>query len=185
MGGLKTFMNPRMISWEHAWDCEALDSLLVQYVGMDGIGSSTINVFKASKHGRNCFLALWAHFKNEFYLDNLATEAQRSLLSTAIWNGPHHKFTLESYYNIMTTALNRLHEAGLAHLLNDEQNANHLEQGLWEPASIDYAINANREWNRLPVTSGLSLVVPIYFIFSGINDTRMHLNLWFKTFAWS
>jgi hypothetical protein len=130
-------------------DREALYSLLVEHVGTDGIGSSTINTFKTSKNGRNCFLALRAHFKNETYLDNLATEARKSL-SLATWNGPRHKFSMESYYNIMATAFNRLKEAGPAHELNDEQKVNHFEQGLREPASIDYAIHAKREWNRLP-----------------------------------
>jgi hypothetical protein len=154
-------------------DREALYSLLVQHIGTDGIGSSTINTFKTSKHGRNCFLALRAHFKNESYLDNLETEARRSL-STAVWNGPRHKFTLESYYNIMATAFNRLHEAGAAHVLNDEQKVNHFEQGLREPASIDYAVNAKREWNRLPVES--KTFEEFYNIFAASYNKRAQLH---------
>jgi hypothetical protein len=74
-------------------DREALFSLLVQYVGTTGIGSSTVNSHKNTKNGRKCFLDLRSHFKNDSYLDRLATEANKTL-SNLVWNGTRQNFTI-------------------------------------------------------------------------------------------
>ena len=130
-------------------DSQALYSLYVEHIGTTGMGSSTINAHKRTRNGRQCYLDLNSHHRNTTYLDNLATAANATI-SAASYHGQRRNFTLESYYNIMTTGFNDLSLAGPAHTLNEVQKINKFETGLKQPTALNFSIMAKSQWDALP-----------------------------------
>lgn len=130
-------------------DSQALYSLYVEHIGTIGMGSSTVNAHKRTRNGRQCYLDLNSHHRNTTYLDNLATSANATL-SAATYHGQRRNFTLETYYNIMTTGFNDLSLAGAAHALNNAQKINKFEAGLKQPNALNFSIMAKAQWDLLP-----------------------------------
>ena len=79
-------------------DTESLYSLLVGHVGTVGCGSNLVIKHKRLKKGRRYYLELKSHFHNEAYKQNLANKS----LSDLKYYGERRKFTLETYYNIIS-----------------------------------------------------------------------------------
>ncbi len=130
-------------------DSTLLYGLYVQHIGTTGIGSTTVNGHRLTCNGRQTFLNLNTHFRNQTYLDNKATNAENAL-KNAIYQGRHRNFTMETYYTIMTNAFNDLAQADAAYVLNDEQKITKFENGLKEDKAIQFSINTKSEWNLLP-----------------------------------
>ena len=129
-------------------DNESLYSFLVQHIGTIGVGSNIVNKYKTSKDGRACYLELTDHFKNDTYLENKATAANKSIVE-AKYYGDRRNFTLETYYAIMSQNFLALDEAGPVHRLTEEQKITKFEGGLVEDKAISYSIQAKTQWNMM------------------------------------
>ena len=133
-------------------DRETLYSLFLSHIGTTGIGSDIVNRHKRSKDGYTCYLELNRHFRNDSYLENMASLATTNI-SKAIYKGDRAHFTIETYYNIMSKSFNDLDQAGSAHSLTEQQKITKFEQGLKDKTAITWAITAKAEWNNLPLVS--------------------------------
>ena len=61
-------------------DNELLYSLLVQYIGTNnGPGVNKVKKYHDNKNGRECYLDLRKHFRNDSYLENKATSTMDSI----------------------------------------------------------------------------------------------------------
>ena len=160
-------------------DSEKLYSLLLTHVGTTGVGSDIINRHTNTKDGYTCFQEFNRHFRNESYLDNIATAATTSM-NNAVYKGDRPNFTIETYYNIMSTAFNNLGRAGVAHNLTEQQKITKFEQGLKDKTAISWAITAKSEWNNLPANQQtfdefyncFSKYITKFRAMSGGNSTR-------------
>ena len=130
-------------------DRASLYSLFVEHIGTTGLGSSIINKHSNTRNGRSCYIDFKSHFANATYLQNKATSANQSL-STVAYHGIRRNFTIETYYNIMTTAFNDLALSGPAHILSDPQKITKFENGLKDENALKFSISAKTEWVRLP-----------------------------------
>ena len=61
-------------------------------------------------------------------------------MNSAVYNGDHRNFTLETDYTIMLKAFNDLSAAGSAHALNGTKKINAFEQVLKDPQAIHWCI---------------------------------------------
>jgi hypothetical protein len=129
-------------------DRESIYSLYVQHIGTTGIGSTIVNRYKRNKDGYRCFLELNQHFNNSTYKQNRATTANTNI-ANASYRGDRHRFTIETYYTIMTTAFNELEEAGAAHALTEEQKIQKFESGIQDQNALNFAITAKSTWDAL------------------------------------
>ena len=130
-------------------DRASLYSLFVEHIGTTGLGSSIVNKHSNTRNGRRCHSDFKLHFANATYLQNKATAANLSI-STAAYHGIRRNFTIETYYNIMTTAFNDLALSGPAHIVNDPQKITKFENGLKDHDALKFSISAKTEWDRLP-----------------------------------
>ena len=73
--------------------------------------------------------------------------------------------------DLITEAFNKLEQAGPAHTLNHQQKVQKFESILKETSSLDYAVNASREWNAMPITS--KTFEAFYNIFSSSYNKRL------------
>ena len=133
-------------------DRETLYTLFIEHIGTTGLGSDVVNRYKRSKDGRSCYRDLNNHFKNESYLNNIATTANAAM-SRAVYRGDKQHFTLETYYSIMSKAFNDLALAGPAYALSEHQKVTKFEAGLKDKTAINYSVIALNEWNNLPAAN--------------------------------
>ena len=127
-------------------DTESLYSLLVDHIRTIGCGSNLVIKHKRFKDGRCCYMELKSHFHNEACKQNFATATNKSL-SEVEYYGERRKFSLETYYDIMSKNFNMLELAGVAHLLTEEQKIIKFEVRLKEDKAINYTKSI---WHSLP-----------------------------------
>ena len=130
-------------------DCHTLYNLFIEHIGTTGPGSDIINQFKRSQHGRNCYLALRNHFMNATYLETKAQVARRNIRN-ATYHGDRRTFTLQTYYEIFSSAFNDLEYAGARYALNELQKIGEFQNGIKEPDAIRFSMQAKVEWDSLP-----------------------------------
>ena len=130
-------------------DSESLYSLFVQHIGSEGIGSNIVKKFETTKSDYRCYHAFEAHLKNDAYLENKATKADLAI-QNATYKGDMRTFTLESYYNIMSSAFNNLDHSRITHRLNEPQKVTKFETGLKDSNAITWAITAKNQWKAMP-----------------------------------
>ena len=130
-------------------DREALYSLFVQHIGTTGPGSTFVNKYDRSRNGYACFCDLKSHYANATYLQNKATAANNAI-QNAHYNGQRNRFTIETYYNIMTNAFNDLNNAGPAYHLTEAQKIVRFETGLAEDKALQFTIQARATFDMLP-----------------------------------
>ena len=138
-------------------DNQSLYSFLVQHIGTTGVGSNIVNTYKSSRND------LVDHFKNDTYLENKATAANKSIVE-AKYYGDRRNFTLETYYAIMSQNFLALDEAGPVHKLTEEQKITKFEGGLVEERAISYSIHAKSLWN--PMAPAMKTFDTYYNLFS-------------------
>jgi hypothetical protein len=130
-------------------DNDAIYSMYVQHIGTADIGSSIVNRFNISRNGRQCHLDFITHYANETHLENKATEANNILRHT-VYLGVRRNFNIETYYNRMSSAFNKLSKCGPAHHLSEVQKVQQFDSNLKEPDALKFAISARKTWNNLP-----------------------------------
>ena len=91
--------------------------LYYQYIGTKGVGPNIINKYHSTKNGCKFHQDFELRFQNDAYLTNRETAAT-STMNSAVYNGDRRKFTLETYYTIISKSFNNLDSAGSAHTLN-------------------------------------------------------------------
>ena len=130
-------------------DSKKLYSLFFTHVRTTGVGSDIVNRHADSKDGYTCFHEFNNHYKNESYLDNIATVATNTL-DNASYKGDRPHFTIETYYSIISNAFNDLGKAGAAHHLTEQHKITKFEKGLVDKTAVTWAITAKSERNNLP-----------------------------------
>lgn len=130
-------------------DSATLYSLYVQYVGTEGPGSNIINRFATSKDGYRCHHEFTAHYEDASFLENKASMA-RQAINNAKYYGERRTFTLDKYYQIMTTSFNDLEKAGTSYALNEAQKVTEFEGGLKNETALHWHLISRNAWKALP-----------------------------------
>lgn len=86
---------------------EAVYYLLVQHIGITRTDSNIARKYQVIKYGRKCYIDIKSHFQNASYKENLASGAKNKIRD-AKYFGERRNFTLDTYYTIITGALNDL-----------------------------------------------------------------------------
>ena len=129
-------------------DSQLLYSLYVQHIGTSGTGSNVVNAHRLTQNGRECFMDINNHYRNQSFRDTLASKAQQSI-ERAHYDGDRRNFTLESFYNIMVNAFNDLESAGPQFALREDQKVNQFLNKVKNATAVNYIVIAKREWNNL------------------------------------
>ena len=130
-------------------DREAVYSLFVQHIGTTGPGSTFVNKYERSRNGYACYCDIKSHYANATYLQNKAAAANNTI-QNAHYNGQRNRFTIETYYNIMTNAFNDLNNAGPAYHVSEAQKIVRFEAGLAEDNALKFTIQARATFDALP-----------------------------------
>ena len=123
--------------------------IIVLHIFTIGFGYNISPKYNSFKNGGNCYLEIKSQFCNDFYLQNLATLVNWSLIK-AKYYGKKSDFTLDMYYNIIPCNFNNLSQSGNSHYLKENQKAAKFKDGLQEYKSINCIITFKTQWDTFP-----------------------------------